>query len=190
MSVLHRKIKIDSSTHFARSPGGLWLKGEFDGTYIKLFWKPRFEADGDTITKIDYNGDEIWSKHVSEIEWGDEWLEYVSIEIGDDVVEICGVGNYDLFCKGLMRHTVELVCLGYGDGPADTREMLSDVNSIVEGERYLVVGDHGYIEGLQGGIMRADDDRVVIEGAGVEYNFDISDTELFVSFVVATIPVA
>lgn len=179
-----------------RSPGGLWVKGVRTQDAIEVFWKPRFRYERGVVTVFDFNGEIEREGPASRVKWGEEWRSAGVIELVDEMVVMSGLEHFEAFVNALTRHVVRLLVCGYGDSPGEVIGWFSDFSErefVVEGN-YIVVGEHGEFDGLTGA-------RVLVErshsgsllGAIAiresEFGFDLDDSKLFTSFVIAALPV-
>lgn len=190
------KIEQAPSEYLARSPQGLWVKGIRTDETIELYWKPRFLYEGSMVTVLDFNGDVEIKVHGADIDWGDEWRLAGKIDLVDEMAVMSGLEHFDRFVFGLMRHAVRLLTCGYGDDPSEVISWFSDFGArkfIVE-DKYSVIDEHGQFEDLIGCsviVERVDGDSLVarLEVNGVGFVFDLNDSWLFTSFVIATSPI-
>jgi len=148
------------------------------------------------VTVFDFNGDVKETVHGSEIDWGDEWRLAGSIPLVDEMVVMSGLQHFDEFANSLMRHAVRLLTCGYGETPEEVIEWFSNFGErkfVVEDE-YCITRSHGEFQDLQNHYIvvdRKDDGSLIgtINIRGVEFEFDLNDSEVFTSFVVATTPI-
>jgi len=182
--------------YLARSPKGLWVKGIRDEVAIEIFWKPVFQYEKSVVTVLDFNGDVEKTIPAGEIEWGEEWRSLGRIELVDEMVVMSGLEHFEEFAFGLMRQGVRLLTCGYGEVPEDVLAWFSDFgerNFVVEDE-YQVIRSHGEFQELEGcriRVSRADDGSLTgkLAVGDAEFEFNLNDSDVFTSFVIATVPV-
>lgn len=138
LSVQEKELPLE---HFARSPGGLWVKAVRTPTEIGLFWQPRFEFEGHEVRVIDANGDIESVTDVATMDYGDPYRSAGSINLTNELVEFCGVDKFPQFIVALMKHSANLLAGGYGETPEDIVEGFNRQDFCGCGGDYIFVGE-------------------------------------------------
>ena len=187
----------------ARSQRGLWVKGEIiesddDGFGINIYWQRRHVTKGNKVHTIDENGQVDGEYSIYDFRWFDEWELSGTIEIIDEMVEFCGIQNFDKFLQSYMKHAVDLIACGYGESSKDVVEWFNSFDTenivfIVDGE-YLFVNSHGIFSDFIGrrcSVFFNDDRKMVVKISVNHADFDVivDNNDDLLSFLLSTKPV-
>lgn len=115
--------------------------------------------DGQFV-ELDANGNVDRTTPVNKMKYGDPWRLAGEIPVSKEIVDLCGLQDFDWFLYGLMRHAVGLVTFGFGDDPADVMSWFGDISAAdyIVGGTYEVVGpERKPFEGLDGVKLVIDD---------------------------------
>lgn len=179
--------------YLGRSKKGQWIKSvRHEDDRIDIYWKRRFDCDKDFVIYYDFNGDIESKMHASRVDWGEEWVFAGSIKLVDEMVDLCGIENFDKFVYGIMRHVVCLLICGYGESAEEVIgwfDNFEEYGFVVDG-RYKIIGSHGDIQDLEGGFINIlPDSGSIIEVNGAEFELDLMDDSIFTSFMIVSQPV-
>lgn len=186
-------------SYYEKSEEGLWVKAVLGLNNIDISWQIRHEVVNGKVNIIGAQGEIIESVSQAQADFDELWVSCGSIPIGsDDMIDMCGVSNFDLMLNGLMRHVVRLIVLGWGETPDDVVGWFGDIKScdfIVSGK--YVVGDEpiGMFDGLSGSIVEMDGEfedcptgKIVVTDDS-SFGFNLGLPSFVGEFLMSTVPI-
>jgi len=125
-----------------RSPEGLWVKAERDPQAIRVYWQARTTIQDGQFVELDANGSVDRTIPVHRMRYGDPWRQAGEIQISRELIDLCGLQDFDWFLFGLMRHSAGLIAHGFGEDPEEVMSWFDDVAAAdyIVGGVYEVVG--------------------------------------------------
>lgn len=187
--------------HFARSPGGLWVKALRTPTGISLLWQPRYQMENGKVQTLDANGDVESEDAPGYVEYGDPYRSAGEITFNNELVEFCGVEAFPQFTVALMKHCAALFAGGYGEKPEDIVAGFNELDFLGAGAEYIFVGDgvepfvgmagnHAWVREVENS-TKPDEQSLMVDIQVNEDHFHhtIEENDQIVAFLCSTIPV-
>lgn len=202
---LEKEKKKTYQEYLDRSSKGQWFRGILKDDCIEIYWKPLFKKVGNEVIEYSFDGYIEKRHNPINVDWGDEWRFGGKLSFNDNMVEICGIDNFDKFSFGIMRHIVCLLACEFGENIEEIIESFEDIGSLnfIISDKYSIVSSHGEISDFIGNVIDietnddidedgdGDIDNLIarISVNGNDYEIDVRNPSILTSFIICTKPI-
>lgn len=180
---------------YVQSLGGVWINGVIKDDGIYVYWQKRTKIINGQMIKYDINGDVLSSVPREKGTYDEHMVLAGIVPVDGSFLKVCSSDRLMDFVKAIMGHVCRMIACGYGDDCSDVISWYHNIDDrmFLSGSDYVFVCDSGEFSELKGRKCTVDfrDDKyiVVIGVNDGEYEVDITDSNMFVDFVISTQPV-